>query len=161
MGRVEAIQEPVMKFIATMVLMLVGVTSAAWAAKPAASVPADKLIQPAALAALLRQAAPQPVLLHVGFRTMFDQAHIPGSVYVGPGSAPAGLKALRDHVASLPRDAAIVIYCGCCPWDRCPNVAAAYDALTALGYTRVQVMYIADDFGRDWVEKGYPVTQGD
>lgn len=132
---------------------------AAWAAKPASSVPAEQLIEPEALAALLQQSSPGPLLLHVGFRTMYEQAHIPGSVFVGPGNAPAGLQALRDHVASLSRDTALVIYCGCCPWDRCPNIAAAYDTLMQLGFTRVQVMHITHDFGSDWVDKGYPVTQ--
>jgi rhodanese-related sulfurtransferase len=149
-----------MKSMATIALALVVAAGTAWAAKPASSVPAERLIQPAALAAMLKTSTPQPLLLHVGFRTMFDQAHIPGSVYVGPGNAPAGLKALKERVDALPRDAAIVIYCGCCPWDRCPNIAAAYDALMELGFTQVQVMYIADDFGRDWVDKGYPVTKG-
>jgi len=94
----------------------------------------------------------------VGFRSMFDQAHIPGSVYVGPTSMPAGLQALRDHVTPLPRDAAIVIYCGCCPWDRCPNIAAAYAALLELGFSHVQALYIADNFGTDWVDQGFPAT---
>lgn len=148
-----------MKAIAAIVMTLMFLAGTAWAAKPASSVPAGQLIEPAALAALLQQPSPKPLLLHVGFRTMFEQAHIPGSVFVGPGSAPAGLKALREHVASLPRAAALVIYCGCCPWDRCPNIAAAYDTLMQLGFTRVQVMHITHDFGSDWVDKGYPVTQ--
>jgi hypothetical protein len=53
-----------------------------------------------------------------------------------------------------------VIYCGCCPWSKCPNIAAAYDTLHDLGYTRIKVLYIAKDFGTDWVDKGYPATQG-
>jgi rhodanese-related sulfurtransferase len=146
--------------MSAMMLAIVA-SNATWAAKPASSVPADKLIQPAALVALLRQSSPKPVLLHVGFRTMFDQAHIPGSEYAGPGSAAAGLRVLRERVATLPRDTAIVIYCGCCPWDHCPNVAAAYDALTELGFTHVKAMYIADNFGADWVDKGYPTAKGE
>ena len=71
---------------------------------------------------------------------------------------PAGLQVLSDRVAALPKETAIVIYCGCCPWNRCPNIAAAYDTLHRLGFTRVQVLYIADNFGTDWVDKGYPAT---
>jgi len=146
------------RVLATIVVALAVTAGAAWAAKPAASIPAGKLIQPATLASLLQQPSPVPVLLHVGFRSMFDQAHIPGSVYVGPTSMPAGLQALRDHVTPLPRDAAIVIYCGCCPWDRCPNIAAAYAALLELGFSHVQALYIADNFGTDWVDQGFPAT---
>lgn len=138
-------------------LLVAGVTVAA---KPAASIPADKLIQPADLAALLKRAsAPKPLILQVGFKAMFDQAHIPGAEFVGPGSASAGLQLLRDRVAKLPKDTEIVIYCGCCPWDRCPNVAAAYDTLAELGFTQVRAMHIADNFGVDWVEKGYPTAK--
>jgi thiosulfate/3-mercaptopyruvate sulfurtransferase len=97
--------------------------------------------------------------LHVGFKTMFDQAHIPGSEYAGPGNTGAGLQVLRDRVASLPKNTAIMIYCGCCPWSRCPNMAAAYDVLIELGFTNVKAMIINDNFGTDWVDKGYPTAK--
>ncbi len=29
-----------------------------------------------------------------------------------------------------------------------------------LGFTHVKVMYIAENFGDDWVNKGYPVAKG-
>jgi 3-mercaptopyruvate sulfurtransferase SseA len=131
------------------------------ATKPASSVPEASLIQPAELAALLKNtSSPKPLILQVGFRTMYDQAHIPGAEYAGPGNNADGLQALRDRVAKLSKDAAIVIYCGCCPWTRCPNIAAAYDTLQELKFTKVKVMYIADNFGADWVDKGYPTTKG-
>jgi hypothetical protein len=130
------------------------------AAKPAASIPEAKLIQPSELAAVVKSASSaKPLLFHVGFKTMFEQAHIPGSEYVGPGNTPAGLKLIRDRVANVAKDAEIVIYCGCCPWERCPNMAAAYDTLTELGFTKVKGMYIADNFGKDWVDKGYPTAK--
>jgi thiosulfate/3-mercaptopyruvate sulfurtransferase len=139
-------------------LVLLG--NAAIAAKPAASIPETKLMQPSELAAVVKSASSaKPLLFHVGFKTMFDQAHIPGSEYVGPGNTSAGLKVLRDRVANLSKDTQIVIYCGCCPWDRCPNMAAAYDTLLELGFTKVKGMYIADNFGTDWVEKGYPTKK--
>lgn len=131
------------------------------AGKPASSIPEANIVQPAQLAASLQdKSAARPLLLQVGFRTLYDQAHIPGSEYAGPTSTDAGLQALRSRVAGLPKDAAIVLYCGCCPWSRCPNVAAAFDALHGLGYTNVKVLHIADNFGADWVDKGYPVEAG-
>jgi hypothetical protein len=126
---------------------------------PVASIPPADLIQPSDLAASLESSSvPKPLILQVGFRTMYDQSHIPGSEYAGPGNKPAGLQVLSDRVAALPKETAIVIYCGCCPWNRCPNIAAAYDSLHRLGFTRVKVLYIADNFGTDWVDKGYPAT---
>ncbi|HYM34418.1 MAG TPA: rhodanese-like domain-containing protein [Steroidobacteraceae bacterium] len=129
--------------------------------KPASSVPAVDLIQPADLAAILKNAsATKPLILQVGFRTLYDQSHIPGAEYAGPGREADGLRGLRDRVAKLPKDTAIVIYCGCCPWSRCPNIAAAYDTLHELGFTKLKVLYIDDNFGSDWVDKGYPATKG-
>jgi rhodanese-related sulfurtransferase len=89
---------------------------------------------------------------------MFDQAHIPTSEYVAPGSREDGLNLLRDRVKTLAKSRFIVLYCGCCPWNRCPNVGGAYKTLSDLGFTNVKVLYIADNFGNDWVSKGYPVA---
>jgi len=141
-------------------LLMVAMNPALAEKEPVASVPPADLIQPAELAASLESSSmPKPLILQVGFRTMYDQSHIPGSDYAGPGNMPAGLQVLSDRVAALPKDAAIVIYCGCCPWSSCPNIAAAYDTLHELGFTRVKVLYIANNFGTDWVDKGYPATR--
>ena len=37
----------------------------------------------------------------------------------------------------------------------------AYDALHGSGFTNVKVMFVQNDFGKDWVEKGFPVAKGD
>ena len=146
--------------IAAVWLLLAVVHSAHAEVTPAASVPATHLIQPADLASLLKDASSmKPIILQVGFRKLYDQAHIQGSEYAGPANTAAGLQVLRDRVARLPKDASIVIYCGCCPWNRCPNIAAAFEALQALGFTRVKVVYVADNFGTDWVDKGYPTAK--
>jgi len=129
--------------------------------KPAASIPTAALIQPADFAAALNApATSKPLILQVGFRKAYLQAHIPGSEYVGAASEEDGVKVLRERVATLPKDRAIVIYCGCCPWSKCPNIAAAYDTLQQLGFTNVKVIYIADDFGTNWVDQGFPTAKG-
>ena len=129
--------------------------------KPAASIPVADLIQPAELAASLRSAsAPRPVILQVGSHVLYSEAHIAGAQYAGAAGQDDGLQTLRDHVAKLPKDAPIVIYCGCCPWSRCPNIAPAYDHLRALGFSHVKVLYIAENFGANWVDPGYPVDKG-
>jgi len=129
--------------------------------RPAASIPSADLIQPSAFAALLRGEAPRkPVILQVGFRALYDQAHIPGAEYLGPAGDGQGLKRLRGRASALPKDADIVVYCGCCPWDHCPNVAGAYFALRDLGFAHVRVLYIPNNFGDDWADKGYPVIKG-
>lgn len=137
-------------------------TPALAAANSATSIPTAALIQPAELAANLKSASlPKPLILQIGFRNLYAQAHIPQSEYIGAAREDAGLKQLRDRVAKLSKDTAIVIYCGCCPWSHCPNVAAAYDTLHALGFTQVKVLFIAENFGDNWVNQGYPVAKGE
>ncbi|HEX3754409.1 MAG TPA: rhodanese-like domain-containing protein [Rhizomicrobium sp.] len=124
------------------------------------AVPGAALMKPAELADLLKGGGPQPMILQVGFERLYAQAHIPGALYAGPGNQDDGLAKLKSQVGSFPHDRAIVIYCGCCPWTHCPNIGAAYTALHDAGFTNLKVLYIADNFGADWVDKGYPVTRG-
>ena len=98
-----------------------------------------------------------PAVFQVGPAVLYRSKHIPGSIYAGPASRAAGLDALKAAVAKLPRDRAIVLYCGCCPWDRCPNVKPAMDLLKGLGFTHVKAMYLPDNFKTDWIDHGYPV----
>jgi rhodanese-related sulfurtransferase len=140
--------------------MLSTAASAAPACAAEVGVDQARLIQPAELAAILRSAeAAKPLVVQVGFRILYEQAHIPGAEYVGAGSGAAGLGRLRARVEALPRDAPIVLYCGCCPWSRCPNVKPAYAALEAMGFKNAKVLWISDNFGADWVDKGYPVAR--
>jgi thiosulfate/3-mercaptopyruvate sulfurtransferase len=136
-------------------------------APPSPAVPADdaipsaQLMPPEELVPLLgKTGADKPLVLQVGPHVFYAEAHPPGAEYAGPGNQESGLQALRDRVKTLPHDRFIVLYCGCCPWKKCPNVHPAYQQLTSLGFHNVKVMYIADNFGKDWVAKGYPVEKG-
>ena len=123
---------------------------------------APALIDPDELVKILQSAeGEKPLAIQVGSHVLYSQAHIPGSEYIGPGSSETGLQALRKRVDPLPRNKFIVLYCGCCPWNHCPNVKPAHEALRAMGFTNVKVLYLANNLGTDWVEKGYPVAKGD
>ncbi len=111
--------------------------------------------------ALKSPGAGKPALFHVGFRVLFAQAHIPGSQFAGPGREAAGLDALRKAVSKLPKTTEIVLYCGCCPWERCPNLEKPWKMLVSDGFANVKVLKIPTNFGRDWVDKGFPVGSGD
>lgn len=125
---------------------------------PDPQIPPKQLMSPEELNQLLKAA--KPLILNVGPRSLYDQARIPGAEYIGTGSTPEGLEALKSRVAALPKDALIVLYCGCCPWSSCPNVHPAYKQLRNAGYTNVRLLYIEHNFGADWVNKGYPTTKG-
>ncbi|MGA3092908.1 MAG: rhodanese-like domain-containing protein [Terriglobales bacterium] len=128
----------------------------------ASLIPASQRINPEDLVKILQSTKGEnPLMIQVGSHVFYEQAHIPGSEYIGPGSSEIGLQQLRTRVQSLPRKKFIVIYCGCCPWSHCPNVEPADDALRAMGFTNVKVLYMADNFGADWVNKGYAVAKGE
>jgi len=126
-----------------------------------ADIPAAQLVQPAEFVKVLgASSGEKPLVLQVGSRVLYLQAHVPGSEYVGAAGEANGLKALRTRVKGLDHAQPIVIYCGCCPWANCPNIRAAYHELISEGFTRVKAIYLADNFGTDWVSKGYPVAKG-
>jgi rhodanese-related sulfurtransferase len=126
------------------------------------SIPEPNLIQPQDLAKILQSPkGERPLLIYVGFRLPYTQAHIPGSEYHGPAANPAVVQQLQKHVEGLARNRFVVVYCGCCPWSHCPNVKPAYQALRDLGFTKLKVLYIPDNLGADWVNKGYPVEKGE
>ena len=112
------------------------------------------LIQPPELAARLSEKA---AIFQVGPNVLYRSKHIPGATFAGPGAKAEGIALLKSAVQNLPRDREIVIYCGCCPWDKCPNIQPAMATLKEMGFTRVKALYIADNFKVNWIDKGYPV----
>ena len=119
--------------------------------------PAD-LIAPEVLAKAIQDKS-APLILYVGFPVLYRAAHVPGAIFAGPGSKPEGLDALKAALASVPRDRDIVVYCGCCPWDRCPNVRPAFKLIKELGYKNAKLVTIPTNVHTDWVSKGYPVEK--
>ena len=118
-------------------------------------------VQPKDLAVVITAKGDHPVVLQVGPNVLYRSKHIPGALYAGPGGKPDGLDKLKEATAKLPQDGELVIYCGCCPWDRCPNIKPAMELLEKLGFTRVKAMYVPTSFAKDWIEAGYPVEQGE
>ncbi len=148
------------KPLLVMAMAFAGLASLALA--QAGDIPESQRMQPAELVKILQSSKiDKPLMIQVGSHVLFSQAHIPGSEYIGPAADEMALQQLRKRAATLPHKKFIVIYCGCCPWSHCPNVKPAYDALRSLGFSNVKVLYIANNFGADWVDKGYPVAKGD
>src|ERR1051325_10778395 len=112
---------------------------AALAAVAALAVAAADLavVQPAEVASRL---AAKPAVFQVGPNVLYRSKHIPGAAYAGPGSKPEGLALLRSAVENLPRDREIIVYCGCCPWDKCPNVKPAMELLKEMGFRNARAM---------------------
>jgi thiosulfate/3-mercaptopyruvate sulfurtransferase len=102
----------------------------------------------------------RPTVVCVGFRTLYEGAHVRGAVFHGPAMNAEGLADLKKWAGPFPRSAEIVIYCGCCPLAHCPNISPAFNALKAMGFRHLRVLLLSHDFAHDWVEAGYPIAKG-
>ena len=122
--------------------------------KPVPWTPGE-LMEPATLAkAIADSSAKQPVIFDIG-----PVGGIPGSIHIGPGGEAASQDKLRAELAKLPKDAEVVIYCGCCPYSRCPNVRPAFNILKEMGFKNGKLLDLKDNMKQDWIDKGYPVAQ--
>lgn len=114
---------------------------------------AKQIMEPAALASLITAKKEVPVIISVGPGTT-----IPNSVDVGMVNNKEGLDKMRIQLAQLPRNKKIVIYCGCCPYEHCPNVRPAINVLKDLKFTNYYLLDLPHNIKKDWIEKGYPVA---
>lgn len=118
------------------------------------------LLQPAELAKeLADDKTEKPLIVYVGFASLYRAGHIPGAVFHGAAGSPEGLRGLKSWAQKLPRKQRIVLYCGCCPWDRCPNIRPAHKAFQDMGFEQLRVLHIPTDLRTDWVVKGYPIER--
>jgi len=125
----------------------------------ALSIPPASVLDPAQLVDMLSKPGEKPAVICVGFKFLYDAAHIPGSLYRGPGREGAGIVSLAQWAGNAPKNKTVVIYCGCCPWAQCPNVEPACVALKKMGLAQVKVLRIDQNFGADWVTKGFPTEK--
>ena len=117
--------------------------------------PELNLIQPDQAVKQLKSA----LVIHVGFPVLYRSAHITGTNFAGPGSKAEGIADLKKAVAGQPHDRDIILYCGCCPFDKCPNIRPAIAALHEMGFTHVRAMMIETNLKTDWIDKGYPTDK--
>jgi thiosulfate/3-mercaptopyruvate sulfurtransferase len=116
----------------------------------------SQTVQPADLNNELSNSKTAPVVLFVGFQRLYTAGHIKSAQYHGTAGSPDGLAQIKAWVGSLPRSTNLVIYCGCCPLERCPNIRPAFTALRDLGFTNLRVLILPTSFALDWAEKGLP-----
>jgi thiosulfate/3-mercaptopyruvate sulfurtransferase len=112
----------------------------------------SQLITPADLAAAINNPnAKKPIIVCVG-----PGALIKGSVDMGPSKEKENLEKLKQYLGGLPKDANIVIYCGCCPFEHCPNIRPAFSLLNEMKFTNDHLLKLEHNIKTDWVAKGYP-----
>jgi len=114
----------------------------------------QQLLEPADLAKVLDSPeSPQPIIFCVG-----PQAIIKNSIDIGPTGKQENLNKLEKELEKLPKDANIVIYCGCCPFKNCPNVRPAFDLLNKMKFENQKLLDLKQNVKVDWIDKGYPMS---
>ncbi|MCX2839554.1 rhodanese-like domain-containing protein [Salinimicrobium sp. MT39] len=112
----------------------------------------QQLLEPSELVHLLENSEDSLVIFSLGAGGI-----IPGSKDTGPSGEKESLNNLRQELETLPKDSNILIYCGCCPFDICPNVRPAFALLNEMDFTNHQLLNLRENIKVDWIDKGYPV----
>ena len=112
-----------------------------------------QLKDPAVLAAAIADPkAPRPLIFNIG-----PVQQIKGAISIGPATKPDNLEKLKQQLAKLPKDKEVIIYCGCCPFRRCPNVRPAFELLQQLKFKNAKLLNLPTSLNEDWISKGYPL----
>lgn len=115
---------------------------------------ADQLMEPQTLVTIIRanKGNALPVILNIG-----SVESIKGSITTGAVSEPDAFAELKKQLKNIKKDKLIVIYCGCCPLFKCPNIRPAFKELAAEGFTNIKVLNLKKNLQTDWVDKNYPM----
>ena len=120
---------------------------------------AAQTVEPATLAKELSSNS-KPTVVCVAPHFLYEGGHIPGASFHGPASTPQGLADLKKWASAVPKSTNLVLYCGCCPLTRCPNLRPAFETLRAMGFSHLRVLLLHTNFYTDWASKGYPADKG-
>ena len=115
---------------------------------------ADQLMEPADLAKAINDpAAVKPLIYSIG-----PGGNIKGDIEMGPAQEKENLAKFENTLKGLSKDTSIVIYCGCCPFEHCPNVRPAFKLLTDMHFTNFKLLNLSHNIKTDWISKGYPMN---
>lgn len=133
-------------------LMIVLASIAALAAEPWT---VKELMAPSVLAERLKEGE-KPLMLYVGPAYLWRTKHITDSQNAGMGSKPEGMESLKQILKDKAKDTEIIVYCGCCPMNVCPNIRPAMQWIKQAGFTKVKLLELPTRLADDWISKGYP-----
>lgn len=115
---------------------------------------AKELIQPAELASIIKSSnSKKPVILNIGV-----VENIAGANNLGAVEKKDNLQKLNKTLKTLPKNTLVVIYCGCCPFDKCPNIRPAFKMMKEMGFANGKLLNLPVNLKQDWINKGYPMA---
>jgi hypothetical protein len=112
------------------------------------------LIEPSALAAIINNPkAKQAMVFNIGV-----VENIKGAKNFGAASEQENLEKLKKTLAELPKTSFIVVYCGCCPFEKCPNIRPAFNLIKSMGFSNGKLLNLSTNLKQNWTDKGYPMA---
>ena len=115
----------------------------------------DQLMEPKDLATLINnKTVTEPLIISVGPAGLIKDA-----VDMGPAHEIENFNKLKEYLSNQKRDRQIVIYCGCCPFEHCPNIRPAFTLLNDLKFTNQKLLNLPHNLKADWINSGYPMPQ--
>lgn len=82
---------------------------------------------------------------------------IKNCITIGPTQEAENMARLKKQLAKIPKGSEIVIYCGCCPFENCPNIRPAFELLNEMKFTNARLLNIPKNLKVNWIDKGYPM----
>lgn len=114
-----------------------------------------QLMNPADLTKILNdKTSTKPIIYSIG-----PAGLIKNSIEIGSAKEKENLEKLKKELSQLPKDTAIVIYCGCCPFKDCPNIRPAFKLLNEMKFTNHKLLNLSHNLKVDWIDKGYPMNE--
>jgi len=113
----------------------------------------NNLVRPADLRQRLTRGE-RPRIWNIG-----SMGNILGATGIGPLQTVDGIRRLNDLEAQpgFSKTDPLIIYCGCCPLETCPNILPALYILNQRGYTQVKVLNLPNNIDEDWKSIGGPM----
>lgn len=113
-----------------------------------------QLMSPADLAKIVNDTkATKPIIYCIG-----PSGNIKGGIEIGAAQEKENLDKLKTALSKLPKNAGIVVFCGCCPFEHCPNIRPAIKLLNEMKFTNYKLLNLSHNLKVDWIDKGYPMN---
>ena len=82
---------------------------------------------------------------------------IKNAIATGPTQEEENLALLKEKLTTIPKGAEVIVYCGCCPFEHCPNIRPAFRLLNDMKFTNARLLNLPKNLKADWIDKGYPM----
>ena len=112
------------------------------------------MVSPEKLSSLIQDndKSNDPIILNIG-----PSGAIKGSLKIGSVDNPKGLGLLTNRLSKIQKSKMVIVYCGCCPYDNCPNIRPAFTILNKQGFTNKKLLDLPVNLKVDWIDKGFPM----